>query len=262
MFRFIPRAKLEDGEQWVESMVRMEESITENEEDINLYVLLNSDDAADTFIVLNMLDILVSMPESGVHLKKIYTVRSLQKCMAGIIRDDTDGFGVTELFHAIRAFLNYGKADMIADIWEKSGEQNESIADMVYAMRDVDAGLSMCNVLHNSRQESSMIIKNEIPILEYDDSSSEVITPNHDCEDLVLPEKCLFAFLGDVVHEYAEKNEATVAETLITVSHDINIYVMKDGDEEICLVQSPIGAPHLLLAAGNVERSLGSFYSR
>ena len=87
-----------------------------------------------------------------------------------------------------------------------------------------------------------MIIKNEIPILEYDDSSSEVITPNHDCEDLVLPEKCLFAFLGDVVHEYAEKNEATVAETLITVSHDINIYVMKDGDEEICLVQSPIGA--------------------
>ena len=87
-----------------------------------------------------------------------------------------------------------------------------------------------------------MIIKNEIPILEYDDSSSEVITPNHDCENLVLPEKCLFAFLGDVVHEYAEKNEATVAETLITVSHDINIYVMKDGDEEICLVQSPIGA--------------------
>lgn len=67
---------MEDGEQWAESMVRMEESITENEEDINLYVLLNSDDAADTFIVLNMLDILVSMPESGVHLKKIYTVRS------------------------------------------------------------------------------------------------------------------------------------------------------------------------------------------
>jgi hypothetical protein len=146
MLRFIPGAKLEDGEQWVDSMVRMEESITEDEEEINLYVLLNSDDAADTFVVLNMLDILVSMPESGVHLKKIYTVRSLQKCMAGIIRDDTDGFGVTELFHAIRAFLNYGKANMIADIWEKSGEQNESIAAMVYAMRDVDAGLSMCNV--------------------------------------------------------------------------------------------------------------------
>ena len=46
-----------------------------------------------------------------------------------------------------------------------------------------------------------MIIKNEIPILEYDDSSIEVIAPNHDMEDLKLPEKCLFAFLGDVIHE-------------------------------------------------------------
>ena len=44
-----------------------------------------------------------------------------------------------------------------------------------------------------------MIIKNEIPILEYDDASTEVIAPNHDCEELKLPEKCLFAFLGDAI---------------------------------------------------------------
>jgi hypothetical protein len=45
-----------------------------------------------------------------------------------------------------------------------------------------------------------MIIKNEIPILEYDDFSPEVIAPDHDLEEVALPEKCLFAFLGDVVH--------------------------------------------------------------
>ena len=38
-----------------------------------------------------------------------------------------------------------------------------------------------------------MIIKNEIPILEYDDASPEVIAPTHDCPDLRLPEKCLFS---------------------------------------------------------------------
>ena len=53
-----------------------------------------------------------------------------------------------------------------------------------------------------------MITKNEIPILEYDDKSAEVISPNHDCEDLKLPEKCLFAFLGDVVHQYAKEKNA------------------------------------------------------
>ncbi len=88
-----------------------------------------------------------------------------------------------------------------------------------------------------------MLIKNEIPILEYDDSSREVIAPDHDWTGGMLPEKCLFAFLGDVVHRYAEQHDATVAETLITVSHDIKIYVLHEENEDICLVQSPIGAP-------------------
>ena len=143
---FIPETEIDDSGRWVDNMMAMNRSIVKDEEDIDLYISLNSDDAADTFIVLNMLDILISMPESGVHLKKIFTVRSLHRRMAGIIRDDTEGFGLAELFHGIRVFLNYGKADMIADIWKKSGESNESIAAMVDAMRSVDVGLSMCNM--------------------------------------------------------------------------------------------------------------------
>ena len=87
-----------------------------------------------------------------------------------------------------------------------------------------------------------MIIPNEIPLLEYDDSSLEVIAPNHDCKDLRLPEKCLFAFLGDVVHRYADDHRAEIAEELVTVSHIIRVYVLHEADEDICLVQSPIGA--------------------
>ncbi|MBQ9606371.1 MAG: hypothetical protein IJV16_04270 [Lachnospiraceae bacterium] len=144
--RLIPEDRIEDKGLWADSMVTMQKSIVEDKKDINLYILLNSDDAADTFVVLNMLDILVSMPGSDTRLKTIFSVRSLQRRMTGIIRDDTAGFGVTELFHAISSFLNYGKADRIVDIWEKSGEQNGSIAGMVYAMRHVDVGLSMCNI--------------------------------------------------------------------------------------------------------------------
>ena len=55
-----------------------------------------------------------------------------------------------------------------------------------------------------------MIIKNEIPILEYDDHSAEVITPNHDWPGLQLPKKCLFTFLGDVVSKFAEEHNAAV----------------------------------------------------
>ena len=48
-----------------------------------------------------------------------------------------------------------------------------------------------------------MIIKNDIPLLEYDDCSPEVIAPDHDTKDLKLPEK--FLFTADSlanVHEY------------------------------------------------------------
>ncbi|RKM55257.1 phosphorylase [Butyrivibrio sp. X503] len=88
-----------------------------------------------------------------------------------------------------------------------------------------------------------MIIKNEIPILEYDDHSKEVITPNHGSEELKLPEKCLFAFLGEVVDKYAKEHGAEIAEEYITVSHNVNVYILHEKDEDICLVQPTIGAP-------------------
>ena len=86
------------------------------------------------------------------------------------------------------------------------------------------------------------MITNKIPILEYDSTSPEVIAPNHDAADLKLPEKCLFAFLGDVVHQYAKERQAKVVKELITVSHKIKVYVLHEEDEDICLVQSLIGA--------------------
>lgn len=87
-----------------------------------------------------------------------------------------------------------------------------------------------------------MIIKNELPILEYDTASKEVITPNHDCVDLHLPEKCVFAFLGSNVDEYAASNNAKVVENFITIAQTFNVYVLNYRGEDVCLVQSPIGA--------------------
>ena len=40
------------------------------------------------------------------------------------------------------------------------------------------------------------IIKNEIPILEYDDNELSVIMPNHEKLELKLPKKAKTAFLG------------------------------------------------------------------
>lgn len=49
------------------------------------------------------------------------------------------------------------------------------------------------------------ILKNEIPILEFDSDKTAVINPDHEGLNLRLPEKCVFAFLGDYIDTYAQK---------------------------------------------------------
>ena len=93
-----------------------------------------------------------------------------------------------------------------------------------------------------------MIQKNEFPILEYDFDSTEILKPNHGAEQLTLPEKCVFAFLGDTIDSYAAETGAAVAEHFETITKTYPIYVVKNDGEEFCLCQAPLGAP----AAGAV----------
>ena len=87
-----------------------------------------------------------------------------------------------------------------------------------------------------------MIRKHELPILEYDDASPEVLRPNHDAEDLHLPEKCVYAFLGDTIDQYARQVGAEVAETFETTTKTYPINIERQNGMEFCLCQAPLGA--------------------
>ena len=86
------------------------------------------------------------------------------------------------------------------------------------------------------------ILKNEIPILEFDSDKAAVINPNHEGLNLRLPEKCVFAFLGDYIDAYAQKSGARQDETFISATKHFPIYVMEYQGTEICLCQAPVGA--------------------
>ena len=47
------------------------------------------------------------------------------------------------------------------------------------------------------------IRKNEIPILEFDDNPMAVINPTHENQNISLPPKCVFAFVGGYIDVYA-----------------------------------------------------------
>lgn len=86
------------------------------------------------------------------------------------------------------------------------------------------------------------IIKNEIPILEFDTDREAVLSPTHDHFDLKLPEKCVFAFLGGYMEEYAAKVGAKQVSCFVNATKNYPVYVTEYKGEKIVLCQAPVGA--------------------
>ena len=86
------------------------------------------------------------------------------------------------------------------------------------------------------------IIKNEIPILEYDDNELSVIMPNHEKLELKLPKKAVFAFLGKHIDEYANKHNCKVVAEFESATKSYPIYITNYKGYEICLCQAPVGS--------------------
>ena len=83
------------------------------------------------------------------------------------------------------------------------------------------------------------IIKNEIPILEYDDSQLSVLMPNHEKLNLQLPKKAVFAFLGDHIDKYANKHNCEIVAKFESATKVYPIYLTHYQGHEICLCHSP-----------------------
>lgn len=87
-----------------------------------------------------------------------------------------------------------------------------------------------------------MLIKHEIPLLEYDDSPLSVIMPDHEKLPLRLPEKAVFAFLGSTIDRYASRIGAVRVAEFISITKKYPVYIISYKDENICLCQAPVGA--------------------
>ena len=86
------------------------------------------------------------------------------------------------------------------------------------------------------------ILRNEIPILEFDTEQTAVINPGHREIGLKLPKKCVFAFLGAYIDEYASKTEAQKISEFVSATKIYPIYITKYKGEKIVLCQAPVGA--------------------
>ena len=86
------------------------------------------------------------------------------------------------------------------------------------------------------------IIKNEIPILEFDTDTNAVLMPTHENLDLKLPRKAVFAFLGELIYDYARVHDAVQSGKFESATKEYPIYVVDHKGEAVCLCQAPVGA--------------------
>lgn len=85
-------------------------------------------------------------------------------------------------------------------------------------------------------------MKKHIPILEYDDNPLSVIMPTHEKLGIKLPEKAVFAFLGETIDYYAKTHNGKVISEFISATKKYPIYIVDYKGEEICLCQAPVGS--------------------
>ena len=81
------------------------------------------------------------------------------------------------------------------------------------------------------------------PILEFDPDPTSVILPGHEKMDIQLPGKAVFAFVGKELDHYAQTHQAEVIGSFDSNTKSYPLYILHQYNEDICLVQAPVGAP-------------------
>lgn len=87
-----------------------------------------------------------------------------------------------------------------------------------------------------------MIIKNEIPILEFDTDKTAVIMPTHESIKLNLPRKAVFAFLDEHIEKYAKTHNGVQVGEFASETKNYPIFVVNHKGDDVCLCQAPVGA--------------------
>ena len=85
------------------------------------------------------------------------------------------------------------------------------------------------------------LIKNNIPILEYDTEQKAVIMPNRH-KLYSFPRKAVFPFLLDEIENYAVKNSCEKIGEFVSITKIYPIYKVIHNGYEVCMCQAPLGS--------------------
>ncbi len=136
------------------------------EYDTELYLYVQDKHSADMFSLMNAMNLSKVVPDAHIHIGTVMAELRRPEVPANMICDRTAEYNVSELLAGAGAFLNHGKTDLLVDYWERAHLQNPRIDRMIYAMRNIDTGISLCDVTDIERGIRSLrrVIMDGTPI--------------------------------------------------------------------------------------------------
>ena len=106
------------------------------------------------------------------------------------------------------------------------------------------------------------VIKNEIPILEFDTEHKAVIMPGHHF-DYHFPQKAVMLFMEPEIDDFVAHNECEVIGKFVNVTKDFYVYKTQINNMDITFVQAPLGGAGAVqimeqLIAGGVKEIIAA----
>ena len=112
----------------------------------DLYICLQNSEATVTMGIMYFTNLVSIIPDSQVKVCKTLSLSYRRNALAERITDDTESQSVSALFSGMDAFLNNGKAKGIVDYWKQLNVNDPKGDSIVYALRNIDNGISLCDV--------------------------------------------------------------------------------------------------------------------
>lgn len=106
------------------------------------------------------------------------------------------------------------------------------------------------------------LIKNDIPILEYDTESQAVIMAGHHT-DFCFPDRAVMLFMDKEIDEYVSSNKCEIIGEFTTITKQFSVYKTEANGIEIAICQAPLGGAASVqimeqLIAGGVKKIIAT----
>ena len=112
----------------------------------DLYICLQNSEASVTMSIVNFISMIRVIPDSQIRVCKTITVSSRPDALVELISDDTEAQSISALLSGMDALQKNGKAKGIVEYWKSVDVNNPKVDSIVYAMRNIDYGISLCDI--------------------------------------------------------------------------------------------------------------------